>query len=82
MVKDKIQNVPFRRRREQKTNYKKRLALLKSRKNRLVVRIFNKNIIAQLIEYSPDGDKVLASAYSQDLEKQGWKQSHSNTSAA
>jgi len=82
MVHDKIQKIPFRRKREQKTNYKKRLALLKSGKERLVVRVFNKHILAQLIKYSPDGDKVIASAYSKDLENHGWKQSLSNTSAA
>lgn len=82
MVRDKIQRVPFRRKREQKTNYKKRLGLLKSRKNRLVVRVFNKNILAQIIEYKPTGDCVVASAYSKELTAQGWDQSLSNTSAA
>lgn len=82
MVKDKIQKVPFRRKREQKTNYKRRMALLKSGKKRLVVRIFNKNVLAQIIEYKPTGDNVLVSAYSKELEDKGWKQSLSNTSAA
>jgi large subunit ribosomal protein L18 len=82
MVHNKIQKVPFRRKREQKTNYKRRMALLKSGKKRLVVRIFNRNVLAQLIEYKPTGDKVLVSAYSKELEGKGWNQSLSNTSAA
>lgn len=82
MVKDKIRKVPFRRKKEQKTNYKRRLALLKSGQARLVVRLFNKHMLAQIITYSPEGDKIAASAYSKDLEKHGWNQSLSNTSAA
>ncbi|MBR9675782.1 50S ribosomal protein L18 [Candidatus Woesearchaeota archaeon] len=82
MVKKKTQVVIHRRKREQKTNYKKRLALLKSKKNRLVIKIFNKHVLAQLIKYDPKGDIVIGSAYSKELGKLSWDQSLSNTSAA
>jgi large subunit ribosomal protein L18 len=41
--------VPWRRRREGKTNYYKRLKLIRSGKPRLVVRRTNKYIIAQIV---------------------------------
>ncbi len=72
MAHSAIYRVPFRRRREGKTDYRKRLALVKSGKPRLVVRIKNRQVIAQLIEYDPKGDKVLASATSHELKKFGW----------
>ncbi len=74
--------IAYRRRREGKTNYKKRLALLKSRKLRLVIRKFNKNIIAQVIEYHPEGDKIIASAHSNELNKYGWKFNKGNIPTA
>ena len=66
-------NMPFRRRREGKTNYGKRLALIKSGSPRLCVRKSNKYVSAQLIEFKHSGDHVLASASSRDLEEFGWK---------
>jgi len=74
--------VKFRREREGKTNYKKRLALLKSRLSRLVVRISNKNIICQAIAHGKEGDAVLAVGTSNELAKLGWKGSKSNIPAA
>ncbi len=74
--------VPLRRRREGKTNYKKRLKLLLSRKPRLVVRITNKRVIAQIVEYEPDGDKVIVGVDSSMLREYGWKGDLNNTPAA
>ena len=74
--------VPFRRRREGRTNYKKRLKLLQSRKPRLVVRRKHNQIICQVIEYGEDGDKVVASASSLELKKFGWKAHGGNVPAA
>jgi len=76
-----IYSVEFRRKREQKTNYTKRLALLKSNKLRFVVRISNKLARAQIIEYKRDGDFTLVAANGNDLKKLGWKHSLKNTSA-
>lgn len=74
--------VPYRRRREGKTNYRKRLKLLLSRKPRLVVRITNRRVIAQIIEYDPKGDRVLVGVDSSMLTKYGWKGDLNNTPAA
>lgn len=75
--------VPFRRRREGKTNYRKRLALIKSEKPRLVVRITNKHIIAQIIQALPDHDEVIVSSSSKELIKRfGWKGDENNLPAS
>lgn len=81
MAKNRKSIVPYRRKREGKTNYKKRLALIKSNLPRLVIRKTNKKIIIQLIEYHPEGDKVLVSATSDELKKYGWKGSLKNCPA-
>lgn len=62
-------NVAFRRRREGKTNYARRLALLKSRATRLVVRKTNKNIIIQFIDTAPEGDRTILTVVSNSLSK-------------
>ncbi|HDI86150.1 MAG TPA: 50S ribosomal protein L18 [Candidatus Korarchaeota archaeon] len=74
--------VKFRRRREGKTDYRRRLALLKSGLPRLVVRRTNRHIIVQVVEYSPSGDRVLAHAFSKELRKFGWRYSLKSTPAA
>lgn len=74
--------VGFRRRREGKTNYKKRLNLLKSNMHRLVVRKTNNYIIAQLVEFNPEGDRTVVHVNSRDLEKFGWKAGKKNLPAA
>jgi len=65
--------VPYRRKFEGKTNYKKRLALLKSGESRLVIRKSLNMVIAQIVEYKPNGDNIIASATSIELRKLGWK---------
>ena len=82
MVTNTTYSVKFRRRRENKTNYKKRLNLIKSKEIRLVLRPTNKYVIAQLVEFHQDGDKIIVSANSKDLKKYGWNISCSNTPAA
>jgi large subunit ribosomal protein L18 len=63
--------VQLRRKREQKTNYRRRLALLKSEVPRLVIRKTLSGVIVQLVQYQPAGDVVLASATSAQLKKYG-----------
>ncbi|MEM0437814.1 MAG: 50S ribosomal protein L18 [Candidatus Micrarchaeia archaeon] len=63
--------VSFRRRREGRTTYSKRLAMIKSGEARLVARKTSSSIIAQVVSYSPKGDNVVASARSAELEKYG-----------
>ena len=72
----------FRRRREQKTDYRNRLALIKSNKTRLVVRKRLDNISVQFVNYNKDGDATIASAFSSELKKYGWKYSTGNVPAA
>jgi len=57
----------LKRRRIGVTNYRRRLALLKSGKPRLVVRKSNKHIKVQFVEYFPSGDKVICEANSKEL---------------
>ncbi|MBD3354647.1 50S ribosomal protein L18 [Candidatus Woesearchaeota archaeon] len=82
MTNSKRYNVPLRRKREGKTNYKKRLKMLKSEKPRLVIRTSLNRITAQIIEYRTKGDKIVAYASSRELEKKGWKHNKSNIPAA
>lgn len=74
--------VPFRRRREGKTDYRRRLRLLLSRIPRVVVRTSNRIIRMQLITTEPQGDITLLSVTSADLAQDGYEGSHSNCSAA
>ena len=64
--------VPFKRKLQGKTDYRKRLVLLKSGKPRLVVRKSLNNISTQIIAYETAGDKVLVAATSRELLKLGW----------
>jgi len=76
-------NVKPRRRREGRTDYRKRLRLLRSEKIRMVVRKSLKNTQIQLIEYKEEGDNILVSANSKELKsKYNWKFSTSTTPAA
>lgn len=74
--------IKFKRKQKGKTDYKKRLGLLKSNKLRLVVRKSLKNIVMQIIKYNKDGDTILTSAHARELIKLGWKHSRSNIPAA
>lgn len=62
----------FRRRRENRTNFAKRLALVKSGLPRMVVRRGSTSLMVQFIQYSEKGDKVLAAANSAALKKFKW----------
>jgi large subunit ribosomal protein L18 len=72
-----------RRRREGKTDYRKRLALLKSRTTRIVIRKSIKNTTIQFINYDEKGDSIVATATSKELiKKYNWNYSTSTTPAA
>lgn len=73
----------FRRREEGKTNYHRRLKLLKSKKLRVAIRSSNNHITIQIIQSNISGDKILVSAHSKELiTKYGWKASTGNIPAA
>jgi len=75
--------VPFRRRREGKTNYRLRRALVLSRLPRLVVRRTSKHMNIQIVKAEASGDKVVVSAHSRELAKTyGWRGSCGNVPAA
>lgn len=74
--------VRYRRKREGKTDYKKRLKVLLANKPRLVVRKSLRGVSAQLIQFSPQGDKVLACATSRHLSKYEWKVQSFNSATA
>jgi len=70
--------VKYRRRREGKTDYRARRGLIIQDKNkyntpkyRLVVRITNRDIVAQIISAKIEGDYVLSAAYAHELPKFG-----------
>lgn len=75
--------VQLRRRREGKTDYQARKAMVISRRPRLVTRPSIKNVTAQIIIAKPQGDQVLAAANSRELvKKYGWKASTGNIPAS
>ena len=75
--------VKLRRRREGKTDYQARKALVSSGRPRLVTRTALKNINVQIIIAKIQGDEVLAAANSRELAKTyGWKAPTGNIPAA
>ena len=82
MASRKPKAVLYRRKREKRTNYSKRLKLLLSKKPRLVVRFTNKKIIAHVVEFDAYGDKTIVGVNSFTLKKNGWNYSCKNIPAA
>nr|AJS12382.1 50S ribosomal protein L18P [uncultured archaeon] len=73
----------FNRKIHGRTDYRKRLSLVKSRLPRLVVRKSLKNTLAQIIEFHENGDKIILSASTKELEKKyGLKASKKNIPSA
>ncbi len=82
MVHSASKRLPFRRRRRSLTNYRSRLALLKSRRPRVVVRCSNNQTLVQLVRFSDQGDQIVTSAISKQLRELGWNGGLSNLPAA
>lgn len=74
--------VKYRRKREGRTDYKRRLNLLKGETDRLVIRKTNTKLVLQVVRYEPDGDRVLLTINSSALRKMGWTHSCKNIPAA
>ncbi len=72
----------LRRLREEKTNYKKRGTMLMGKRDFITVNITNENTQVQILTPMMLGDKVVASAHSRYLLKQGWKGSRKSIPAA
>ncbi|RLE49579.1 MAG: 50S ribosomal protein L18 [Candidatus Methanomethylicota archaeon] len=83
MARGPMYKVPFRRRREGKTDYRLRRKLILSGLPRLVVRGSLKHFIVQVAKAEIEGDKVLASAHTKQLVRDfGWKGACGNVPAA
>lgn len=83
MAKGPSYRVPFRRRREGKTDYQLRRGLVLSRVPRLVIRGTSKHMTVQVIKAKVTGDEVLVSAHSRELTKTyGWRGARGNVPAA
>ena len=78
MASKKPKTVYNRRKRNQKTDYNQRLRLLLAHKLRLVVRVTNTRIIAQIVEFSAKGDIIHVGLDSSALNKYGWNYSCKN----
>lgn len=74
--------MPFKRKFEKRTDYRKRLRLLSSKKLRLVVRKSLKHVKAQIMEFDLKGDKTIVSASTQELKKYGWTNPSNNLTSA
>jgi large subunit ribosomal protein L18 len=71
----------LKRIREDKTNYRKRSAILIGRHLFVTVRVSDQNVVAQVLKPTPTGDIVIASAHSRELYKHGWKGAFNNLPA-
>ena len=76
-------HVKTRRHRDGRTDYRRRLQLLRSNQTRLVVRRSIKQIQVQFVAYSDNGDKILTTTLSNELKKTyNWKYSVGSIPAA
>ena len=67
MAYGKSQSLRPKRRRQGKTDYHRRLRLLRSGAPRAVVRVSNTQVICQLVSYNPGGDAILHSVNGKSL---------------
>ena len=74
--------VPFRRRREGRTDYRRRLRLLRGGQPRVVVRKSLRGLRIQFANFEARGDRVRATAVSNDLREFGWTAPGGNLPAA
>jgi large subunit ribosomal protein L18 len=72
----------LKRIRNRKTNYRKRKAVLISRRNFITIKTTNENIHCQLIKPNVNGDIALTFSNSKELAKYGWKGASNNLSAS
>ena len=82
MAKGPRYRVPYRRRREKKTDYAARRVMATADRLRFVVRITGKNILVQVVKSEIEGDYIVAQAHSNELKSYGWNASGKNVPAA
>ena len=71
----------LKRIREDKTNYRKRSAILIGRQLFVTVKISDQNVAAQVLRPTPTGDIVIVSVHSRELAEHGWKGGFNNLPA-
>jgi len=71
----------LKRIRNDKTNYRRRAAVLIGRHSFMTIKVSDQNVAAQLLRPTPTGDIVIASAHSRELIKQGWRGASNNLPA-
>jgi large subunit ribosomal protein L18 len=71
----------LKRIRQNKTNYRKRSAILIGRRSFIITKISSQNISAQTLKPTLTGDVVIASAHSRELIHHGWKGAMNNMPA-
>lgn len=82
MAKGPRHSVPYKRKQEEKTDYKKRLSYARSSLPRLIARKTNVRMLAQIIQFGEKGDKTLAAASSSNLKDYGLKTDSKNIPSA
>ena len=69
-----VRKLDKQRRLKNKTNYTKRLILLKGNSNRLVIRKTNRYLILQIVTSEDAKDKVIYNVNTKELLKHGWSE--------
>ncbi|WP_455141976.1 50S ribosomal protein L18 [Candidatus Hodarchaeum mangrovi] len=82
MARNARYRVPYRRRREGKTNYHLRLRLVKSATTRAVVRVSNSHSLVQFVDAHINGDQTRCAAHTRELKKFNWSVATSNIPSA
>jgi large subunit ribosomal protein L18 len=72
----------LRRLRAEKTNYRRRKAMLMGKRDFVTVQISNENTFVQVHKPKMAGDQTIASAHSRFLISKGWKGSRKNIPAS
>ena len=82
MARNARYRVPFRRRREGKTNYHLRRRLVRSNRIRAVIRVTNSHCLVQFVQARITGDNTLSAAHSRELASFNWNGATSNLPSA
>ncbi len=82
MARNARYRIPFRRRREGKTNYHLRRRLVRSKRIRAVVRVTNSHCLVQFVKARINGDITLSASHSRELKNYNWGGATSNLPSA
>ncbi|MFX1506284.1 MAG: 50S ribosomal protein L18 [Promethearchaeota archaeon] len=82
MARSARYRIPFRRRREGKTNYHLRRRLVRSNRYRAVIRVTNNHCLVQFVKARINGDITLSASHSRELKNYNWNCATSNLPSA